>query len=127
MGILKAIGYIISGTLILLLLIMVVFFGASWGMQHYLNTHQELKGTFEIPLGGQEKPVTINLYNQAGQTAEAIQQSLEESTLQGQMQVFVGPLNFKMMGVRIGVDIPIEELVDEISDQITFEIGDGEK
>jgi hypothetical protein len=127
MGILKAIGYIISGTLILLLLIAVAGLSAAWGVQHYLNTHQELKGTFEIPLGSQAQPVTINLYNQAGQTKEEIQQSLEESTLQGQMQLFVGPLNLKMIGLRIGVNIPIEELVDEISDQISVGIGSGEK
>ena len=127
MRILKVIGYVISGTLILLLLMMVVGLGAAWGVQHYLNSHQELKGTFEIPLEGQEKPITVNLYNQAGQTKEDIQQSLDESTLQGQMQLFVGPLNFKMAGLRIGVEIPIEELVDEISDQLTIKIGSEDK
>jgi len=125
--ILKVIGYVISGTLILLLLMMVVGLGAAWGVQHYLNSHQELKGTFEIPLEGQEKPITVNLYNQAGQTKEDIQQSLDESTLQGQMQLFVGPLNLKMVGLRIGVEIPIAELVDEISDQLTIKIGSEEK
>ncbi|PIU57093.1 MAG: hypothetical protein COS88_02050 [Chloroflexi bacterium CG07_land_8_20_14_0_80_51_10] len=127
MRILKVIGYVISGTLILLLLMMVVGLGAAWGVQHYLNSHQELKGTFEIPLEGQEKPITVNLYNQAGQTKEDIQQSLDESTLQGQMQLFVGPLNLKMVGLRIGVEIPIAELVDEISDQLTIKIGSEEK
>ena len=127
MGILKTIGFIISGTLILLLLIVVVGLGAAWGTQWYLNNHQELKATFEVPLAGLEKPVTVNLYNQAGQTSEDIERSLEESTLKGQMQLFVGPLNFKMVGLRIGVDVPIEELVDEISDQISVEIGGSEK
>ena len=127
MRILKVIGYVISGTLILLLLMMVVGLGAAWGVQHYLNSHQELKGTFEIPLEGQEKPITVNLYNQAGQTKEDIQQSLDESTLQGQMQLFVGPLNLKMVGLRIGIEIPIAELVDEISDQLTIKIGSEEK
>ena len=127
MRILKVIGYVISGTLILLLLMMVVGLGAAWGVQHYLNSHQELKGTFEIPLEGHEKPITVNLYNQAGQTKEDIQQSLDESTLQGQMQLFVGPLNLKMVGLRIGVEIPIAELVDEISDQLTIKIGSEEK
>ena len=124
---LKITGYILAGTLILLLLMMFVVLGASCGTQHYLNTHQELKGTIDIPLEGQEEPITINLYNQSGQTEEDVQQSLDESTLQGQVEIFVGPLSFKLVGLRIGVEVPIEELVDEINEQIEVTIGSDEQ
>ena len=127
MGVFKAIGYIISGTLILLLILCFVVLGTFWGMQSYLNNHQELKASFEIPMDGQAEPVTVNIYNQAGQTETDIQQNLDEATLQGQMELFIGPLSMKAVGLRVGIDIPVEELVDEIGDQISIDLGGAER
>ena len=120
MFIFKWFGWVIGGILVVLALLVVVALGAAGGSYWYWSRHADIEGTITVPVEDGED-ITITLVGDSGLSEQEQQQLLEQSTITGQFDMFLGPFNWKLTGLRIGVDIPIEELAERIGEQFTGE------
>jgi len=123
MGILRAIGWGISGLLFLITLFVVVGFGVAGGTYWYWTGHPDVRYEFNIPVGDEE--ITLTAYNEKAVSPEKTEALLEQGDLQAQLQFWFGPFDWKLIGLRVGADIPVEELVDAIVEQVQEEAGGG--
>lgn len=116
MRVLKILGWGIAGILVLLVLLTVVTVGVAGGAYWYFSRNPDLRATVTYPVN--DKEVVINLFTEEGLPQEEKQKVLEEGTFQGRVQLSAGPFNFKLVGLRIGVDIPIDELLDIVTEEM---------